>query len=514
MKLTELARLALLTVAGTLGGSAEAADVTYQTLYAATANDVIDDMLIAQRTHTPTKIRLAPGRYIFSTRKFNSTYDPSLLPMVSTTIQIIGRDPATTSFELDQNAGVLRFFIVLRTGNLSIFNLTLKGGRELCWLNDCSKLGGGVAYNAGGELDFHNCVLSGNSATAADGSQFGGGGAILNLAGHFLLDRTTVTDNEAETYGGAIAMLGGTGSIWNSIISSNRAFPGSGRFVTTVGGGIFVSGDANLFVSGSTVSGNSLGMNESYNSIAFGGGIYNNGITTLIDSSANENHVAPEFPRDGTAPGSGGGIFNGGRMSIRNSTIGGNTVGTLGGGIYNSGSLAVQGVTITANSVAGENGDLQRGGFPLGCSYDAPQLCVSGGGGIWNEPNAKLTIIQSAVGGNDKGDCNGSLVSKGHNAIGNSLNCPLIASAWLGGRPTHDIVNLNLGLGDLQDDGIAGNGHYPPLADSPLIDAGGNVGVFCTTADQIGQRRVKGNADNDGPYICDIGAIEYQPPRH
>jgi hypothetical protein len=510
MKLSALVAAMLLIVAGSFMGNALATGVTYQTLYAATANDVINDMLIAKNTRIPTKIRLAPGRYIFS-RGFSSTYDANLLPMVSTTIQIIGQDPATTSFEPLQEVG-LRFFTVLRTGNLSIANLTLKNGSEVCGLWDCSKFGGGVAYNAGGELDFHNCVLSGNHASAADGSQFGGGGAILNLEGHFLLDRTTVTDNTSVYTGAAISMLGGTGSIYNSTISGNTARPGSGKITVTLGGGIFVSGAANLYISGSTVSGNGLGVQVSYNSRAFGGGIYNTGTTTLVNSAVNENHLWPAwYPSGGIAPGAGGGIFNGGRMTIRDSTIGGNSVGTLGGGIYNKGTLQTQGVTITANSVLHENGDLMHNGYPDGCVFDARQFCVSGGDGIWNEPKANLTIMQTAVGGNATEDCNGTLISKSHNAIGTSLNCKLTASPWLGGRPTRDLVNLNLGLGELEDDGDAGNAHYPLLADSPLIDAGGNVGVFCSSSDQVGQRRVEGDADNDGAYICDIGAIEYQP---
>jgi len=498
-----------LTVAASSIGHAEAADVKYQTVYATTADEVINFMIFSQKTHQPVQIRLAPGRYIFSARAFNSTYDASALPVVSTAIQIIGRDPANTTFEI---AASLRFFTVLKTGNLSIYNLTLTGGSDMCIMNDCSKIGGGVAYNAGGELDFHNCVLTENVGFAMDGSQYAGGGAILNLAGHFLLDRTTVTDNGGLNSGGAVTMLGGTGSIWNSTISANRATPGSNRVTTTFAGGIFVSGNASLYITGSTISGNYLRMKANYNSFAFGGGIYNAGTTTLINSAVTENHVAPDYERDGHAPGAGGGILNGGRMSIQNSTVGGNSVGTLGGGIYNSGELQLQGVTISGNFVWGENGDVFRDGFPPGCGDEAPELCVSGGGGIWND--AKVTVMQSAMGANEGEDCHGMLVSKGRNAIGNSLNCTLTPSPWLGGRPTRDLVNLDVRLGELQDDGVAGNVHYPLLADSPLIDAGGNVGVFCTAADQIGQRRVDGDVNKDGVNICDIGAIEYQPPHH
>src|SRR5689334_4046315 len=79
-------------------GHAQTSGVQYQTLHAASVTDVINDMLLAKQTGLPTKIRVAAGHYVFSTRSFNSSYDPSLLPVVSTTIQIIGSDPDTTTF--------------------------------------------------------------------------------------------------------------------------------------------------------------------------------------------------------------------------------------------------------------------------------------------------------------------------------------------------------------------------------------------------------------------------------
>ncbi len=498
-------------IAVSAAGHAQTAGVQYQTLYAATANDVISDMLLANKTGLPTKIRVAAGHYVFATRSFNSSYDPSLLPVVSTTIQIIGSDPDTTSFEVQ--GFTHRFFTVLRAGNLSIYNLTLTGGSEGCAATDCSKAGGGVAYNAGGELDFHNCVLTGNSASQVEGLEFGGGGAILNRDGHFLLDRTTVTGNRGLWTGGALAVLGGTGDIWHSNIIGNEAFHGQGAG-TTLGGAIYVAGNASVYIAYSSISGNSLGFVHSYRDFTFGAGIFNAGTITLINSAVTENRLTATNPEEGpAAPGSGGGIFNQGTMGVQNSTVGGNSAGTLGGGIYNIGRLQLQGVTISGNYVFGEHGDVYRGGYPDGCSSDNLQLCVSGGGGIWNEPHSSVTVMQSAFGANEAEDCNGVLISKGRNAVGDSLNCTLTPSPWLGGRPTRDLVNLDLELGELQDNGVPGNVHYPLLANSPLIDTGGLVGQNCTPLDQIGQRRVEGDADKDGAYDCDIGAIEYLP-RH
>jgi hypothetical protein len=508
--------LSLMIVALSMG-DAQGASVQYQTFRAATANDVINEMLTAGKSRRPTVIRLAPGRYIFSTRLFSSQYDASFLPVVSTTIQIIGSDPATTIFEVDENSLPHRFFTVVRGGNLAIYKVTLTGGAEECVGGaDCAKLGGGAAYNAGGELDFHDCVLRQNAAFNTEGFDIGGGGAIYNLAGHFLLDRTTVTQNGAESIGGAVVLQGGKGSIWNSIIRANGVGFGVGKAAAAFAGGIFVSSGSTLYITGSTISGNGADVTEEFLKFVFGGGIYNLGTTSLINSAVTENGPTTRNPAEPDGPGSGGGIFNGGTMLIENSTIGGNTVGTLGGGIYNGGRLQLQGVTITGNSVRGANGipGIDQG-FPPGCSREAPQLCVSGGSGIWNEPQGIVTVTQSAIGANEEEDCNGVLSSKGRNAIGDSLNCKLTPSPGLGGRPTHDLVNLDLRLGELQDDGAAGNAHYPLLADSPLIDAGGSIGPTCTRLDQIGQARVEGDADHDGASVCDIGAIEYQPPpRH
>jgi len=51
------------------------------------------------------------------------------------------------------------------------------------------------------------------------------------------------------------------------------------------------------------------------------------------------------------------------------------------------------------------------------------------------------------------------------------------------------------------------------LADSPLIDAGGRIGTDYTPRDQTGQHQVEGDQHHDAGRICDVGAIEYLPPR-
>jgi hypothetical protein len=62
----------------------------------------------------------------------------------------------------------------------------------------------------------------------------------------------------------------------------------------------------------------------------------------------------------------------------------------------------------------------------------------------------------------------GKLISEGHNDIGNTAGCTLQRRS-----SASDQLNVDPKLDAFADDGIPGNGHYPPLANSPLIDAGG-----------------------------------------
>jgi hypothetical protein len=105
------------------------------------------------------------------------------------------------------------------------------------------------------------------------------------------------------------------------------------------------------------------------------------------------------------------------------------------------------------------------------------------------------------------------LITEGHNALSTDALCTLQPSPRLHGGDTYDQVNVDPRIGDLQDDGDPGNAHYPLLADSPLIDAGGRIGNDCTPRDQIGQHRVEGDQDHGGGHICDVGAIEFLPHR-
>jgi len=316
-------------------------------------------------------------------------------------------------------------------------------------------------------------------------------------------------------------VLGGSASISHSIIRGNSLYVGvynQSTYLGLLGGGIFVS-SGELTVDSSTISGNLAGIDDpkeqSYGGIyGLGGGLYNGGSALVTNSAVVDNAVL--------FSGGGGGIYNAGGMKIENSTIATNVAGTLGGGIFNTQNLRMQGVTLTQNSVAGGvylgYPPFQGyGSYPPSCDAATPiytpPSCYAGDNGLHSDPGANTQVATSVLANNNGSDCGGVVISDGHNALGTGSGCTWQKSASLGGHGSYDQINVDPLLGALQDNGTPGNAHYPLLAGSPLIDAGGPIGTYCTPLDQIGDRRVRADADHGGTWICDIGAIEYQLPK-
>jgi hypothetical protein len=502
-----------LVVLGALGLCAGPATAWTNSVRVRTTEQLIAAMLTAERTHESTSISVAPGHYLFP-QVFNSIYGGSALPNVTTEILIVGADPATTIFDLTSDEFFLpRFFTVLPSGNLQLRGLTLMGAGGFGACNDpsqdCSDMGGGAVLNIRGVVTITNCVLSGNKTF--NGELFGlDGGAIESVGGILTIDDTTIEGNSAEGFGGGIALHGGSASISHSIIRGNGIGPGilhDNTFYGLFGGGIYVSG-GELNIDSSTISGNNAGLvglleqqnqGASWGIYGLGGGIFNGGSALLTNSVVMDN-TAFDF-------GGGAGIYNVGGMKIENSTIAQNTAGSVGGGIFNAHNLLLQGVTLTDNNVLGNAfGPFlpppDTNSYPPGCGVPG-QTCHVGDNGLHSDPGANTQIATSVLANNNGSDCAGVVISDGHNALSTDSGCTWKKSASLNGHSSYDQINVNPMLGALQDDGVAGNAHYPPLPGSPLIDAGGAIGKYCTPLDQLGHKRVAGR--------CDVGAVEFQP---
>jgi len=113
-------------------------------------------------------------------------------------------------------------------------------------------------------------------------------------------------------------------------------------------------------------------------------------------------------------------------------------------------------------------------------------------GGIDTSGTSTVTLQNTILALTEtESDCQGSITSLGNNVLGDPTGCDItLLDSDLTGDP---------GLDTFTDDGTPGNGHFPLLPTSQVIDAGNDAA--CPPTDQLGQPRV-------GP--CDIGAIEFQ----
>ncbi len=219
-------------------------------------------------------------------------------------LQIFGESPQTTFIDA---RSIDRVFDVFPGVQLVLFNLTITGG-DLAGRGD----GGGIRVDQG-TLFLDDSVIT--------DSQASNGGAIYNTGGNVTVDRSTLSSNRAEGFGGsgqggAIDSFGGTVTIRQSTISNNRA--------QSAGGGIAASADTvggSLSIENSTIAQNSVGEMQSMS--GDGGGIY-------IQANVNASLLA--------------------------STIAFNDAGNQGGGVWVNGSLMMERTIISNNLTSTGNG--------------------------------------------------------------------------------------------------------------------------------------------------------------
>ena len=200
-----------------------------------------------------------------------------------------------------------------------------------------------------------------------------------------------------------------------------------------------------------------------------GGGIDNEG-TLLLDSCTLANNRA----------GQGGAIFsitdqNGRTLTVRNSTLSGNTATTRGGGVYNFRGLAV----IESSTIAGNTAPTNAGGGVASNGFDTTLTRVS----------------NSIVAGNTGSDVNfvlgsdNSFESSGYNLIGTGNATPAF-------NQDGDIINnTDPGLAQL-----ANNGGKTQTRALISTSPARNTGQTDFTEDQRGLPRQQGGADDKGAF--------------
>lgn len=239
---------------------------------------------------------------------------------ISGTLKIDGGNKVTLTAAANS-----RHFDITGTGNLSLSNIALTGGRgSVCggsikiasggWLtanrvqftsNQTTGNGGALCVESGGNADLSYALLKNNSAS-------GSGGAAYNQGNLFLM-WSDVSNNNAQINGGGI---------WNSyildvflsLIADNSVPTGAVARGTHEGGGIYNIFDASVRVS--TVTGNTA---------YYAAGIYSNNATAWLNNATIAGNTAAGGIGGLESKGSGG-------TQIRNSIIANNLPDNCGTG--------------------------------------------------------------------------------------------------------------------------------------------------------------------------------------
>ena len=337
--------------------------------------------------------------------------------------------------------------------------------------------GGGIL--SGGELSLTECTVSHNSI-----NHYGGG---VGVGGPTTITNSNILNNQAGYDGGGLNCSSyDTLTIVNSTIAGNVA----GR-----SGGALRTANATVLLDRCTVSDNRASSG--------GGGLsHQSGNMTIVDSAISGNQVTG---------GDGGGIGTADELTMTRCTVSGNTADDGGGILIVRGTLTIEDSTISGNQAVDAGGGIVNSDTSDGLVIRRSTITqnrAGRSGGIYsttNVPSVDHAIIAENSSTDASNDLSGTYLSLGNNLIGdlgtatgftNGLNGDLVGDA---ASPVDPM------LGPLQDNGGTTLTHAP-LAGSPVIDAGDNIGA--SSLDQRGAARVL-DGDLDGTWTVDIGAVEY-----
>ena len=291
--------------------------------------------------------------------------------------------------------------------DVSFTNLAVAAGASVTITSDeavpyeltrTSTTGFGFTVNSSASLTLTNITVTGSTVagTATAGSLVYVNGGTLTVGAGATLQGNTVTGGAAATgVGGAVrAASGATVNITDgAVITGNSA--------SYNGGGIYLTSNSILNMTGSSVAGNTA---------ANGGGIYTNSAASfsITDSTIVDNRASAI----------GGGIYSATNgtatdlrtLTIANSTIGTNeqpnTAGTTGGGIQvsNYTDLVVTDSSVQANTAGTNGGGIYVGTYSslslTGSSVQANTAGTSGGGVYVGTNSSGVTLDSTTVAGN------------------------------------------------------------------------------------------------------------------
>lgn len=442
---------------------------------------------------------------------------------------------------------------MLTTNVVTINGVTLRHGNKTGAAANATR-GGGIRNV--GTLTMNNCIVTLNNASGA--------GGVRNER-TITLNNVTVSNNACNN-GGATCFGGGmyntlaalsTVTINNSTFTGNTSTsPGANGFGFGAGLGIESATGFNLVITGSTFS-NNTGVGTGT------GGSNGNGIRVLASAASTANITNSTFSGNtgtggaaiqgsgvmaftsgtGTLTGTWDGIrvtgnsaitgsgaafaATGGAMTVtvRNSTISGNTSTTSGGGIIISNSGATSGANSVINFLNSTISGNTANGAGGGAFVESPAATGSmtanfnfctiannranndnsgadSGGGIFRSTAGTVNLKNSIVGDNTVGtggvgpDIFGTVTSQDYNHIED------LTGATVGGTTTNNSTG-DAQLGVLANNGGSTQTHLP-AAGSPVVNTIPNGTNDCgttVTTDQRGVTRPSSGA-------CEKGSVE------
>ncbi|WP_247685551.1 right-handed parallel beta-helix repeat-containing protein [Micromonospora sp. C31] len=318
------------------------------------------------------------------TYRFTEETGNNAFPVIDQRITILGNN---STFFHDGTA-LFRFFEVASGGDLTLKDLTLKGGQVTAPPPPPSSANGGaLLVQEGGEATLKHTKLIDNRVTGV-GNQ-GNGGAIANF-GTVEIYKSVLANNHARGVGNG----GNGGAIYNegvltvhdTRVDSNTATGNSA--VSGNGGGIANEDDGIATIAYSQIT-NNKASND-------GGGIHSEDDARLTVTRTKIAH--------NTACDDGGGIHNDGdsTMLLEYIIIAENKATDDGGGVHHdSDNIATIKHAVFTDNTAGDNG----GGLVNGDTLNLYDSEFKGnhaeqGGAIYNDNNAVLTIRDSKIVGN------------------------------------------------------------------------------------------------------------------
>ena len=341
--------------------------------------------------------------------------------------------------------------------------------------------GGGMHSNSGGDVVISGGAFTGNHARSGGGLSNEGGGTLAVTGTRFY-------DNIADEHGGGILIQSGAIRMVDIDVARNVAdspeeggggISYAGDKLVSVGesaaiedsrihdnkskgpgGGVDSRGDGPLALETTSITGNTASI---------GGGINHVGDATL---NVNRSTLSGNFAE------SGGGVFSDGdgESTVENSTVSTNRAGQFGGGLLVSSRLTLRHSTVAGNSAA-SGGGVNNGGGDL-----------VGDGTVFL---ANTIVANSPIGGN----CAGRMTSLGGN-VDSADTCQL--------RETSDQPGTDPRLGALANNGGPTQTHAL-LAGSPAQERAVCTELEpCPPVDQRGVARPLFDGADAGAYESEL----------